>query len=332
MLLTVFLNFAAAGPCSKDYSPCSCSTNDNTISTGDNVVCDGVEISTIKVKFSCLNVAEIWSFKIRIQKQDQAIIPSNLLGPTKFHFLIFECANSLIKPKIDPKAFQYVGTGSVVEQAHIGGCDMIDQKDFKFLDGFAGKGLYMGNLLNLNGFQGDIFLPEVWEVIIHTSSGLKDFPIFPPNKLIYLTISNCQLPDLYMSKILKKVASFSGRFLQGLWLQGNRLANVPAETKQFLFLLEYSLSNNQIIVFSDQLQTYRPLIHLWMENMGLEDVDDFVFTSTKLGSATVFMGGNKLQQFRKDSFKELLDSMTKGGGVLRLQGSESIKLFFFAIV
>jgi hypothetical protein len=240
-------------PCPEDYSPCYCG---DYPTFGLYVVCELVSIDAIVSVFNRTTDNDIFWLQLRplpdLDKRG-VTLPADLLSGKRARAIDLYCPSvvtgNLYSLTIDPYAL--TSSEDLIEYFYILGCDLNQQADFNFLNGFNKLiNLYMYGSTNVQAFQNLPELPNLATLSINQCTGLDTIDEFPAQSLpklqqVYLTDN--RLDDESAGRILTAMAS-SGSVdtVVVLSLAYNFLTQIPAQILSFTKLNDLSLSGNDI--------------------------------------------------------------------------------------
>ena len=240
-------------PCPEDYSPCYCG---DYPTFGLYIVCELVTIDAIVSVFNRTTDNDIFWLQLRplpdLDKRG-VTLPADLLSGKRARAIDLYCPSvvtgNLYSLTIDPYAL--TSSEDLIEYFYILGCDLNQQADFNFLNGFNKLiNLYMYGSTNVQAFQNLPELPNLATLSINQCTGLDAIDEFPAQSLpklqqVYLTDN--RLDDESAGRILTAMASSSSvDTVIVLSLAYNVLTQIPAQILSFTKLNDLSLSGNDI--------------------------------------------------------------------------------------
>jgi hypothetical protein len=239
-------------PCSEDYSPCYCG---DYPTFGLYIVCELVTIEAIVSVFNRTTDNDIFWLQLRPlpDLENRGVtLPADLLSGKRARAIDLYCPSvvtgNLYSLTIDPYAL--TSSENLIEYFYILGCDLSQQPDFNFLNGFNKlMNLYMYGSTNIQAFQNLPALPNLGTLSINQCTGLDsiEFPAQSLPKLQQVYLTDNHLDDLTAKQILTAMASSSSvDTVIVLSLAYNLLTQIPAQILSFVKLNDLSLSGNEI--------------------------------------------------------------------------------------
>lgn len=243
-----FESFESRAACPENYSPCVCDLTSN----GLEVTCLDTPIAEIKSVFFKTKSQGLYSITLRASATGTVALPSDLLSDKTVKRISLQCPIGVATPldlTIDSATFQYTRRNTTYFE--IKDCDLLNQPDFAFLNGFEVLDtLRLERTLNIGTFSSlpSTTMRALKGLTIVNSTGLAGiaFPDFTPATLTRLYLDGNDLSDTNVNGILVSVASSSSvNSLQELTLTRNLLTKVP-RIGSFSKLNRYDVSNNNI--------------------------------------------------------------------------------------
>lgn len=277
-------SIALADTCPEDYSPCVCDQTSN----GLEITCVDVPIDEMERIFVETRDSVLYSVTLKASATGTVDLPYNILGNKFIQRLSLHCP-AAVDPRlvltIDSTAFQY--TRRYTTFLEIKDCDLINQKDFTFLNEFEVlETLRLERTLNIDSFASLPALAGLQELAIIDCTGLLqvfDFPDLTPARLTRLYLDGNGLDDTSVFNILVSVSSSSSvSSLQELILSRNNLTKVP-RIGTFSKLNIFDLSDNYISLISSYAFNFIPETNVnfvGLKNVFLENIEDGAFLGT----------------------------------------------------
>nr|CAH0107188.1 unnamed protein product [Daphnia galeata] len=293
MTTTVLANPTTRTVCPEDYSPCACDLTGN----GLEITCIDVTIPDIVDVFFRTQNLFLYSVSLTIISATGSIdLPADLLSDKRAQNIYLNCpaaASPKLSVTIDAASFEFTRFNTTRFEIH--DCDLIRQKDMKFLSGFLVlNSFYFANTFNVEAIAGlaNNTLPALKELTVVNCTGLENvvFPDLTPARLELLRLDGNGLTDAGVNHILVAVASSSSASsLKLLSLSNNAMTKIP-------MIASFSPTGHL-----RTLQQHRPL-H--------EPIDFDLQLSGNYRYAQVNLENNRLTEFKEDIFKSMLQQMT----------------------
>ena len=339
MTTTVLANPTTRTVCPEDYSPCACDLTGN----GLEITCIDVTIPDIVDVFFRTQNLFLYSVSLTTSATGSVDLPADLLSDKRAQNIYLNCpaaASPKLSVTIDAASFEFTRFNTTRFEIH--DCDLIRQKDMKFLSGFLVlNSFYFANTFNVEGIAGlaNNTLPALKELTVVNCTGLENvvFPDLTPARLELLRLDGNGLTDAGVNHILVAVASSSSASsLKLLSLSNNAMTKIPM-IASFSQLVTYELSNNVVPFMSlSTLIFSSPVKFVGLGNLSLSTIEGDAFqgiknnahlikivlhntlefiiiTYTRIGNyryAQVNLENNRLTEFREDIFKSMLQQMT----------------------
>lgn len=282
-MTTVFANPTTRAVCPEDYSPCTC---DLTIN-GLQVTCVGLTVAEIVDVFFRTQTLFLYSVSLTTSATGSVDLPADLLSDKRARNIYLNCppaASPKLSLTINPASFEFTRFNTTRFEIH--DCDLIRQKDMKFLSGF----LVLNSLQFLNTFNVEAIaglesntLPALKELTIVNCTGLENavFPDLTPARLKLLRLDGNGLTDAAVNSILVSVgSSSSASSLKLLSLSNNVMTKIPM-IASFSQLVTYELSNNVVPFMSlSTLIFSSPINFVSLRNLSLSAIERDAFQGT----------------------------------------------------
>lgn len=246
-------------PAVNNFSPCNCTQNNGSFEEAPKfkVFCDQIPIAEIQALFNRMSTHNLSSFELIIAPSETLFIPADLLGTSRAKSLTIFCKDVSHNLIINDDAFR--SSRDFTKVLTIDGCDLNQQPNFGFLDGFkALASLSISNSKNFNSFQGLPSQSKLYSISILNCRGfnnLEDSTKIALPSLRQLYLQNNKFDDKAVAKVLKILAESSTESLEELGLNENKLTRVPELITSFSNLHYLMMEQNAISLLHSQSLT-----------------------------------------------------------------------------
>jgi len=302
------------GFCSESYSPCTC--NDNGF--GHEISCVNVAVDKVQEIFFNSLTPTILSLELAVTaaaQTEQIDLPADLLSNKRVQNLYLRCPDATSKKMLTIDAYAFRFTRDYTNHFEVDNCNLAELPEFLFLNGFV----VLRELFVLNSDNVNLAtlppLRNLTKLLLSDSTGIQEnaasFPNLTPARVADISFKNCQLDDSATSTILAKItASTSAGSLLHIDLSGNILTSVPAEVHGLAQLADLVLTSNAITETKvGDLGFVSSVKSIYLDNNGLQTMEDNTFEFGDFTFAQVHLEGNSLEVFSKNVFVKILSQM-----------------------
>jgi len=271
----------------EDYSPCTC----ESLRVGDSnyVSCLNKTVLQIMDVFNRTHTKDVTEVRISFaETAKDNIIPDNFLADKTTSHIYIDCVASI--EKITKDSFNL--SRPITERIELKNCNLIDDSDLSFFDGFIALGF-----LSLEKFSemGKLFatfpshLPLISALKFVQCSGWKTLmnapsPVVGNRNIQRLdVIQSKDMNDDVMNLVMEWAVQSFNSTLRYIYIHSNNLTEIPGQIEFFGQMEALDIKNNYFPLIRTHSLKYSSTIltSLDLSNCGIKDIEPKAFEGKK---------------------------------------------------